>query len=45
MVYVYYPRQDAVIAFGLNSNPDSKQNRSGKLADTIYETLHVAGLL
>jgi D-alanyl-D-alanine carboxypeptidase len=45
VVYVYYPRQDAVIAFGLNSQTDPTQNQSGKLADTIYETLHAAGLL
>ena len=45
MVHVYFPRQDAVIAFGLNSQPDSKQNQSGKLAITIYKTLHAAGKL
>lgn len=43
MLHVYFPRQDAVIAFGLNSQPDSKQNQSGKLAIEIYETLHAAG--
>jgi D-alanyl-D-alanine carboxypeptidase len=42
MVYVYFPRQDAVLAFGLNSLPDSKQDQSGKLIDTIYQTLHAA---
>lgn len=45
VVYVYYPHQDAVIAFGLNSQPDSNQNRSDKLADAIYETLHATGRL
>ncbi len=45
MLHLYFPRQDAVIAFGLNSNPDSKQNQSGKLALTLYETLHKAGRL
>ncbi len=45
MVHVYFPKQDAVIAFGLNSQPDSKQNQSGKLAVTLYKTLHAAGLL
>lgn len=45
MVHVYLPRQDAVIAFGLNSNPDGKQNQSGKLAIAIYKTLHAAGKL
>ncbi len=43
MVHVYFARQDAVIAFGLNSQPDTKQNQSGKLALTIYKTLHAAG--
>jgi len=45
MVHVYFPKQDAVIAFGLNSQPDSKQNQSGKLAIAIYKTLHDAGRL
>ncbi len=45
MVYVYYPRQDVVIAFVLNSLPDSKQNQYGKLANTIYQTLHAAAAL
>ncbi len=45
VVQVYFPHQDAVIAFGLNSQPDSKQNQSGKLAIALYETLHKAGRL
>lgn len=45
MVHVYFPRQDAVLAFGLNSQPDSKQNESGKLVLSLYETLHAAGRL
>jgi D-alanyl-D-alanine carboxypeptidase len=45
MLHVYFPRQDAVIAFGLNSQPDSKQNNSGKLVVAIYDTLHAAGKL
>jgi D-alanyl-D-alanine carboxypeptidase len=45
MVHLYFPRQDAVIAFGLNSQPDSKQNQSRKLGIAIYETLHKAGRL
>lgn len=44
MVYVYYPRQDAVIAFGLNSMPGA-ENKSDELADTIYKTLHAAARL
>ncbi len=45
MVHMYFPRQDAAVAFGINSQPDSKQNDSGKLALAIYETLHAAGRL
>jgi D-alanyl-D-alanine carboxypeptidase len=44
MVYVYYPQQDAVIAFGLNSMPGT-ENKSGELADSLYKTLHAAGRL
>lgn len=43
MLHVYLPRQDAAIAFGLNSQPDSKQDESGKLMMSIYETLRTAG--
>jgi hypothetical protein len=43
MIHVYFPRQDAVIAYGLNSAPES--NDSGKLGITIYKTLHAAGKL
>ncbi|HLX26458.1 MAG TPA: serine hydrolase domain-containing protein [Candidatus Cybelea sp.] len=42
MVHVYLPQQDVVFAFGLNSQSDSKENQSGKLALTIYDTLHAA---
>jgi D-alanyl-D-alanine carboxypeptidase len=42
MVHVYLPRQDVVFAFALNSQPDSKEDQSGKLALTIYDTLHAA---
>jgi hypothetical protein len=42
MLHLYLPRQDAVIAFGLNSQPDPKQDESLKLALTIYQTLHAA---
>ncbi|HEY1654933.1 MAG TPA: serine hydrolase domain-containing protein [Candidatus Tumulicola sp.] len=45
MVYVYFPRRDAVIAFGLNSAPDAKQNQSKVLVASIYKTLHAAGRL
>lgn len=42
MVHVYLPQQDVVFAFGLNSQSDSKENQSGKLALSIYDTLHAA---
>lgn len=45
MVHVYFPRQDTAIAFGLNSQPDSKEDEVGKLVTTIYNTLHAAGKL
>ena len=45
MLHVYFPKQDAVIAFGLNSQPDAKEDQSGQLAATLYATLHAAGRL
>jgi D-alanyl-D-alanine carboxypeptidase len=45
MFHVYLPRQDAVIAFGFNSQPDGKEDQGGKLMLSIYETLHAAGRL
>lgn len=45
MVHVYLPRQDAVIAFGINSQPDNKEDHAGNLATTIYSILHAAGKL
>ncbi len=45
MAYLYFPRQDAVIAVGVNSAVDLKQDASGKLAIALYETLHKAGRL
>ncbi len=45
MLHMYLPKQDAVIAFGLNSQPDSKQNQSSKLMISVFQTLHKAGKL
>ncbi|MGA8097546.1 MAG: serine hydrolase domain-containing protein [Candidatus Cybelea sp.] len=45
VVHMYFPRQDAVIVFGMNSQPDSKQNSTNTLALAVYETLHAAGRL
>ncbi|MBV8198745.1 MAG: serine hydrolase [Candidatus Eremiobacteraeota bacterium] len=43
MLHLYLPRQDAVIAFGLNSQADPKRDDSLNLALTIYQTLHAEG--
>ncbi|MBV9234028.1 MAG: beta-lactamase family protein [Candidatus Eremiobacteraeota bacterium] len=45
MVHVYFPNQDAVIAFGLNSQCDGKEDHAGRLVVAIYNTLHAAGKL
>jgi D-alanyl-D-alanine carboxypeptidase len=45
MLHVYFPKQDVVIAFGLNSQPDHKQDQAGNLVLAIYKTLHAAGKL
>jgi D-alanyl-D-alanine carboxypeptidase len=45
MLHAYFPRQDAVIAVGLNSQPDSKENHSGQLVVAVYKTLRAAGKL
>ena len=45
VLHFYFPRQDAVIAFGPNSDPDHKEDHAGKLALALYETLHTAGKL
>ncbi len=43
MVYAYFPKQDAVVAVGLNSQPDSNQDHVGQLVVSVYETLRQAG--
>jgi D-alanyl-D-alanine carboxypeptidase len=43
MIYFWFPKSDAVVAIGLNSQPDSKQDQAGPLLVTIYRTLHAAG--
>ncbi len=43
MFLIYFPRQDAVIAYGLNSAPG--ESGGSKLGITIYKTLHAAGRL
>lgn len=43
MVHFYLPGPDTVVTFGFNSRPDGSQDQAGKLATTIYNTLHAAG--
>jgi D-alanyl-D-alanine carboxypeptidase len=43
MVHFYLPRQDAVVAFGLNSRPIGSEDHVNRLAVSIYTTLHAAG--
>jgi D-alanyl-D-alanine carboxypeptidase len=45
MVQFYLPRHGAVVAIGFNSQPDGAQDHSGKLAISVYTTLHAAGML
>jgi D-alanyl-D-alanine carboxypeptidase len=42
MLYGYFPRQDAVIAVGLNSQPNAKDDHIGQLMTSLYGTLHAA---
>ena len=43
LLYVYFPKNRAVIVVGLNSQPDHKQNHNGALLEEIYDVLHQAG--
>ena len=43
VIYGYFPRQDVVIAVGLNSQPDAKDDHIGELMTSLYATLHAAG--
>jgi D-alanyl-D-alanine carboxypeptidase len=43
MLYAYFPQTHAVIAIGLNSQPDKKQDQVGKLMTAVYNRLHAAG--
>jgi D-alanyl-D-alanine carboxypeptidase len=44
MVHAYFPKENVVIAIGLNSQPRGDQNRSGPLVKTIVTTLKADGL-
>jgi D-alanyl-D-alanine carboxypeptidase len=43
MLYAYFPKSDLVMAVGLNSQPNAKEDHIGELMITVYETLHKAG--
>jgi D-alanyl-D-alanine carboxypeptidase len=45
VVYFYLPKSHAVVAVGLNSQPDSKESKVGDLMSQIYKVLHDAGKL
>ena len=45
MTYLYLPKSHAIIAVGLNSQPDKKQDKIGQLITAIYGRLHAAGQL
>ncbi len=44
MVHAYFPKQNVVIAIGLNSQPRGDRNGSGSLVQTIVKTLKANGL-
>lgn len=43
MTYVYLPKQNVVLAVGLNSQPNKKEDRVGQLMTAVYNRLHSAG--
>lgn len=43
VLYGYFPKQDVVIALGLNSQPNAKDDHIGELMTSLYATLHAAG--
>lgn len=45
MAYAYLSDSHAIIAIGLNSQPDKKQDQIGKLAMAVYDRLRAAGKL
>lgn len=44
MVHAYFPKQNVVIAVGLNSQPRGDRNGSGQLVQTVVKTLKANGL-
>jgi D-alanyl-D-alanine carboxypeptidase len=45
MLYAWFPESDVVVAFGINSQPDEKENHSAELLETIYQTLRKSGAM
>jgi D-alanyl-D-alanine carboxypeptidase len=45
VIYFYLPKSQAVVAVGLNSQPDAKENKVGELMSQIYKVLQGAGKL
>ena len=45
VIYGYFPEEDVVIAVGLNSQPNGKDDHIGQLLTTLHATLHAAGKL
>lgn len=43
MLYAWFPKSNVVIAVGLNSQPDNKQDGVGKLLTSVAATLHAYG--
>jgi D-alanyl-D-alanine carboxypeptidase len=44
VVHAYFPKQNVVVAFGLNSQPRGDRNGSGQLVQSIVKTLKANGL-
>src|SRR5262249_42602849 len=44
VVHAYFPKENVIIAFGLNSQPPDGKNGSGQLVQSIVKTLKANGL-
>lgn len=45
MIYVWFPKSDVIVAVGINSQPNARDNHSQQLMQAVYRTLHKAGKL
>ncbi len=45
MTYVYLPKSNAIIAIGINSQPNKKEDKVGQLVMSVYRRLRAAGKL